>query len=188
MTDLLQGVNLYLIGMMGAGKSSIGRLLAKELGYHFFDTDTLIEQATGQPITQLFTESGEETFRQIETQVLSQLSAYTRKVIATGGGIVTRRENWSYLHHGIIVWLDVPPEELFHRLKRDTTRPLLQTDNPLEKLRQLSQERRSLYAQADLQVTIVPPENPKQVTRRILQDLPTILRPPQSPPEFASEN
>ncbi len=156
---------------MGAGKTTIGRLLAEQLNYHFFDTDTVIEQAARQPITQIFAESGEATFRQIETQVLSQLSHHTRLAIATGGGIVLTRENWSYLRHGIVVWLDVPIEQLHQRLQHDTSRPLLQDQNAKlkEKLQTLLEHRHPLYSQADVQVTTLADEPATQVAARVLE-------------------
>lgn len=167
---MLKGVNLYLVGMMGAGKTTIGRLLAQHLDYRFFDTDAVIEQAAAQPITQIFAESGEAAFRQLETQVLAQLSPYTRLVIATGGGIVLKRENWSYLRHGVVVWLDVPIEHLQQRLQHDTSRPILQdlNANLKEKLQALSDQRQSLYAQADLQITALAGESATQVAARVV--------------------
>lgn len=164
---MLNGVNLFLIGMMGVGKTTIGRLLADQLGYQFIDTDEFIEQATGQSIPTIFAESGEEIFRQLETATLSQVAARTGKVIATGGGIVLKRENWGYLRHGVIVWLDVPVEQLHKRLKHDTNRPLLQATNLSEKLSKLSSERQALYAQADIQITIGE-ETPEQVAARVM--------------------
>ncbi|WP_073072238.1 shikimate kinase [Phormidesmis priestleyi] len=167
---MLKGVNLYLIGMMGAGKTTIGRLLAQHLSYRFFDTDAVIEQAATQTITQIFAESGEAAFRQLETQVLAQLSPYTQLVIATGGGIVLKRENWSYLRHGVVVWLDVPIEQLHQRLQQDTSRPILQDQkaNLKEKLQALSDQRQSLYAQADLRITVMPDESATQVAARVM--------------------
>jgi shikimate kinase len=172
----LQGTNLYLIGMMGAGKSTVGKLLAPHLNYHCFDTDTLITQATGCAIPQIFAESGESGFRDIETQTLSQLSAHTRLVVATGGGIVTQRINWSYLHHGIVIWLDASPQTLWERLKEDRTRPLLQDPNPQHKLEELLQQRQSLYTQADFRVEIDPQYSEADVVNQILAELPKVLK------------
>ena len=93
MNDLLKGINVFLIGMMGAGKTTVGGLLASELGYGFCDTDALIEQIAGKTINEIFAEDGEETFRQLETQVLSELSAYQQLIVATGGGIVLKPQN-----------------------------------------------------------------------------------------------
>ncbi len=174
--SLLKGVNLYLVGMMGSGKTTVGRLLATELGYSFIDTDAVIEQLTSKSITQLFAEQGEPKFRQIESKVLSEVCAYKNLTIATGGGIVLQRENWSYLHHGLIVWLDVPVEQIYTRLTTDTTRPLLQDVDPLAKLRSLHQQRRSLYAQADLHITPNSNDTPEQIATRVMEAIPTVLK------------
>ncbi|MEN9222156.1 MAG: shikimate kinase, partial [Thermostichus sp. BF3_bins_97] len=129
--ERLQGVNIYLIGMMASGKSTLGAELAAQLGCQFFDTDVLVEQVAGCPIPQIFADQGEAAFRDLETQVLAQLSSYTRLVIATGGGIVLRPQNWSYLHHGLTLWLDVAPALIWERLCKDPgQRPLLQTHHP----------------------------------------------------------
>lgn len=152
----LKKTNLYLVGMMGAGKTTIGRKLANRLGYRFIDTDALIEQSTGQKVSQLFEKEGEAGFRALETQVLSQVSTFTEIVVATGGGIVTQPMNWSYLHHGVVLWLDVPVSVLVSRLSGDSTRPLLQGDQSVElsdKLEKLLVARGSLYAQADIRIS-----------------------------------
>ncbi len=176
MNNFLKGVNLYLVGMMGAGKTTLGRQLAIKLGYGFVDTDEVISQLAGQSITQLFADVGEAEFRQLESRVLAEVSAYTKLAIATGGGIVLRRENWSYLHHGLVVWLDIPVEQLYDRLAVDTTRPLLQNvDDPQEKLRSLLEQRQPLYAQADLRITASIEETPEQLATRVLDLIPTVL-------------
>jgi shikimate kinase len=172
----LKGLNLYLIGMMGCGKTTIGQLLAQKLRYRFFDTDALIVQSTGYEISQIFAESGEPTFRQIETQVLSEISAYTRLVVATGGGIILERMNWSYLHQGLVVWLDVPLETLIQRLQWDTTRPLLQDPDPQQKLEHLLKQRQPLYAQADLQIKVQPEATSAQVVEQLLTEIPKVIR------------
>jgi shikimate kinase len=165
---LLQGTSIYLIGMMGAGKTTIGQLLATSLNYGYFDTDGLIEQATQQPVPQIFAESGEAIFRELETRTLEALAPMLRCTIATGGGIVLKPENWGYLRHGVIVWLDVPIEVLQARLASDTTRPLLQEGNLADRLQQLDAARRSLYAQADIHVTISATETPETIRDRVL--------------------
>ncbi|MEA5502550.1 shikimate kinase [Halotia wernerae UHCC 0503] len=177
MSSLLQGVNLYLIGMMGAGKTTVGQLLAKQLSYGFVDTDNVIAQAAGRSINQIFAEEGEVAFRQLESDVLAQVCAYTRLTIATGGGIVLRRENWSYLHHGLIVWLDVPVELLYNRLAEDNTRPLLQDVDPKGKLRSLLKERTPLYSQADLKITVNQEETPEQIANKVIEVIPSVLKP-----------
>ncbi|MER3433221.1 MAG: shikimate kinase [Leptolyngbya sp. ERB_1_1] len=165
---MLNGVSVFLIGMMGVGKTTIGQLLAKQLDYEFLDVDQFIEQATGQTVATIFAESGEGIFRQLETATLSQVSARLRRVVATGGGIVMAPQNWSYLRDGVIVWLDVPVEQLQKRLSDDTTRPLLQNQDLTARLTQLSADRRSRYAQADIHIQVMPNETPEQVTARVI--------------------
>ncbi|MDB9304008.1 shikimate kinase [Nodularia spumigena] len=177
MSSLLQGVNLYLIGMMGAGKTTVGQLLAKHLGYGFLDTDSVITQSAGRSINELFAEEGEAAFRQLESDVLAQVCAYTRLTIATGGGIILRTENWSYLHHGLVVWLDVPVELLYTRLAEDTTRPLLQDADPQGKLRSLLEQRTPLYSQADLKITVREEETPEDIANRVIEAIPSVLKP-----------
>ncbi|MCF4969413.1 shikimate kinase [Nostoc sp. CMAA1605] len=176
MSSLLQGVSLYLIGMMGAGKSTVGQLLAKQLGYGFIDTDNVIAQSAKKSINQIFAEEGEAAFRQLESDVLGQVCAYTKLTVATGGGIVLKRENWSYLHHGLIVWLDAPVELLYTRLAEDSTRPLLQDPDPQGKLRSLLEQRTPLYSQADLRITITEEETPEQIVDKIMAAIPSVLR------------
>jgi shikimate kinase len=178
----LKGVNLYLIGMMGSGKTTVGRSLAEQLGYRFFDTDEVIERVAGQSVSQIFSEMGEEAFRTLESQVLAELSAYTRLTIATGGGIILKRENWGYLRHGIVIWLDVPVEHLKARLQGDSTRPLLQGDSLTDRLHALLEQRQALYAQADVRVLHQPDETPEQLAGRILEQTRQIIRPQQVDP------
>ena len=174
--ELLEGVNLYLVGMMGAGKTTVGHLLAQQLGYRFLDTDSLISQAAGKSISEIFATEGEAGFRELETNILSEVSSYKKLTIATGGGIVINRFNWSYLQHGIVVWLDVPVEVLYSRLQGDRTRPLLQNSNPLAKLQAILEERRPLYANADVHVTIDSQDTPEQVTMLVLEEIRRVVK------------
>ncbi len=176
MNNLLQGINLYLIGMMGVGKTTVGRLLASELTYGFVDTDEVITASAKRSINQIFAEEGEAEFRQLESDVLSQICSYTKLTVATGGGIVLKRENWSYLHHGLIVWLDASADLLYNRLKEDNTRPLLQDGNPLLKLRNILSQRESLYALADLRITLKEGETPEEITQRVIKAIPSVLK------------
>ena len=183
MNELLQGINVFLIGMMGAGKTTVGHLLAHQLGYSFADTDALIEKVAGKTINEIFADSSEDTFRDLESQVLSELSAYTHLTIATGGGIVLRRFNWSYLHHGLIVWLDASVDVLIDRLQNDTTRPLLQEANPAQALQKLLDQRRSLYAEADLRIVVNAGDTPEELASRVLTQIPSVLKSAGNPHE-----
>ena len=174
----LGGRNLYLVGMMGSGKTSTGRPLAERLGYGFVDADAVIEQAAGCSIPEIFERDGEEGFRKLESQVLSAISQRHSLVVATGGGVVTQPENWGLLHSGIVIWLDVVSDQLLQRLKADSTvRPLLQTADPEAALNTLLNERRPLYAEADLTV-VINDEAPETVADGILQLLPSLLKDP----------
>ena len=174
----LGGRSLYLVGMMGSGKTSTGRPLAERLGYGFVDADAVIEQAAGCSIPEIFERDGEAGFRKLESQVLSAISQRHSLVVATGGGVVTQPENWGLLHSGIVIWLDVVSDQLLQRLKADSTvRPLLQTADPEAALNTLLNERRPLYAEADLTVVITD-EPPEAVADGILQLVPSLLKDP----------
>ena len=174
----LAGRSLYLVGMMGSGKTSTGRPLAERLGYRFVDADAVIEQAAGCSIPEIFERDGEAGFRSLESQVLSAISQRHSLVVATGGGVVTQPENWGMLHSGIVIWLDVVPDQLLQRLNADSTvRPLLQTADPEAALNALLNERRPLYAEADLTV-VINDESPEAVADGILQLVPSLLKDP----------
>ena len=174
----LGGRSLYLVGMMGSGKTSTGRPLAERLGYGFVDADAVIEQAAGCSIPEIFERDGEAGFRSLESQVLSAISQRHSLVVATGGGVVTQPENWGMLHSGIVIWLDVVPDQLLQRLNADSTvRPLLQTADPEAALNALLNERRPLYAEADLTV-VINDETPEAVADGILQLVPSLLKDP----------
>ncbi len=174
----LSGRSIYLIGMMGSGKTSTGRPLAERLGYGFVDADAVVEQAAGCTIPEIFEKDGEPGFRALESQVLNAISQRHSLVVATGGGVVTQAENWGLLHSGIVVWLDVMQDELLKRLKADATvRPLLMAPDPEAELETLLNQRRPLYAEADLTV-VVNDETPDAVADGILQLLPQLLQDP----------
>ncbi len=174
--DLLQGLNLYLIGMMGVGKTAVGQTVAQQLNYRFFDTDELITQVQGEAITDIFAKEGETYFRELETKVLQELSTYTRSVIATGGGIILKKNNWSFLQQGLVVWLDANVDLIMERLATDASRPLLQTDNPKQTLENLLAERYSRYAQADLKIQIKSEQSPNAVAAEILAQIPSVIK------------
>lgn len=178
----LAGLNIYLVGMMGAGKSAVGRPLAEALNYRFVDADSALEQAAGRRIPELFASEGEAGFRELETAVLDGIASWHSLVVATGGGVVTRAVNWGHLRQGVVVWLDAPEAVLLQRLRADPTpRPLLTKSDPAERLAALLKERRPLYGQADLRVA-QGDEPPEVVARRVIEALPAILRKPAAPP------
>lgn len=183
MKDLLRGLNIYLIGMMGAGKTTVGKLLAEKLQYRFIDTDNIIETVSQKSINQIFAEEGESVFRQLETDVLVQVSAYLRTVIATGGGIVLRSNNWSYLQEGMVIYLDAPVELLVSRLADDQTRPLLQAEDLTAKLTKLQQERASLYKEADITISVTATDQATDIVEKIIAEIPTKIKLPLNPEE-----
>lgn len=137
---------IALVGMPGGGKSTVGRQLAKRLGWSFSDTDALIEKRIGTSIRLFFEREGEDAFRSVETEVIAELVQGSRQVIATGGGAVLRRENRRLLaDHARVVYLRSSPEELFRRVRHDTARPLLQVADPLGRLREMYHQRDPLY-------------------------------------------
>ena len=181
----LEGLNLYLVGMMGSGKSTAGRHLAELLNYRFLDADQSIEQVAGRTIPELFASDGEAGFRQLETAVLNQIASWHSLVVATGGGVVTRPENWGQMQQGVVVWLDAPDALLLERLSADPTpRPLLQATDPAARLAALMAERRPLYAQADLHV-VQDGRGPEQVAAQILDALPSVLKERDTAPEHS---
>jgi shikimate kinase len=140
--------NFSLVAMPGGGKSTVGRQLARRLAIGFVDTDHAIEARIGGPIKAFFEREGEERFRDIETEVLDELTRRAPFVIATGGGIVLRPTNREMLRsRSVVIYLRSTPEELFRRLRHDTRRPLLQVADPLAKLRELHAQRDPLYRQ-----------------------------------------
>lgn len=147
-----EGAPIFLVGMMGAGKTTVGRELAKRLGRRFADCDHEIEARTGVGIPVIFEIEGEEGFRRRETQELDELSRQRDIVVATGGGIVLAEENRAILRErGTVIYLDVAPEVLFERTRHDRNRPLLQVENPRARIEALYLERTPLYrAVADL--------------------------------------
>ncbi|MDD2883795.1 MAG: shikimate kinase [Dechloromonas sp.] len=138
--------NIYLIGLMGAGKTTVGRQLAKRLGRPFYDSDHEIVERTGVPIPTIFEIEGEDGFRRREAQTIAELTEGDGIVLATGGGVVLREENRQRLHDtGWAVYLNVPPVMLFQRTRHDRNRPLLQVDDPLARLEELHAQRDPLY-------------------------------------------
>jgi len=138
--------NLILIGFMGTGKTSVGMRVAKSLGWRFVDTDKLIVKQAGKAIPQIFADSGETRFRELETEVLEKCASASGQVISTGGGIVTVERNREILKEaGYVIWLKASPETIYERVRRNRNRPLLRTDNPLATIREMLSVRNELY-------------------------------------------
>ena len=146
--------NLYLIGAMGAGKSTVGRALAKATGKDFVDSDREIELQTGASISLIFELEGEEGFRRREQAMIEQLTERDNVVLATGGGVVLSESNRSRLmSRGYCIYLDAPVELLVERTRRDRNRPLLTEGDPRDRLTAILEERDPLYRSvADLVV------------------------------------
>ena len=146
--------NLALIGFMGTGKSSVGRLVAAQLQFAFVDTDQLIEERAGRSISQIFADDGEPAFRALEQEVVQSLAGLDRTVIATGGGLGANPENLARLkEHALVVCLWASPATIFERVGHQTHRPLLQQPDPETKIRALLAEREAVYKQADALVS-----------------------------------
>ncbi len=147
--------NFYLIGLMGAGKTTIGKVLARRLSFAFIDSDLEIAQRTGVSLPTIFEIEGEEGFRKREAQVVAEIAALDKHVVATGGGVVLFRENREKLRgSGLVIYLNVPLHTLYERTRHDKNRPLLQVKDPLQKLKELHVQRDPLYREvADIVVS-----------------------------------
>jgi len=159
---------VFLVGPMGAGKSTIGRLLAAELNLSFRDSDRVIEERTGADIPWIFDMEGEEGFRERETAVLQELAQERDVVIATGGGIVLREQNRELMKAvGSVFYLTASIEQLVERTARDKKRPLLQVENPRQKIIDLLALRDPLYRAAANFVVNTDRRSPKSVAQEI---------------------
>lgn len=171
----LSGCNVFLVGMMGSGKSSTGDRLAKLLGsYSFLDTDAVIEQMAGgeRTVSTIFEADGEEAFRDAESSVLDSMQAFVRCVIATGGGSVMRPGNWAKLQTGLVVRLDVPTDLLLERMRAVpdalAKRPLLAGADPAGALQAIADARATMYSQADVTVAVGADDTTEKTVRDII--------------------
>ncbi len=166
---------IYLIGLMGAGKSTIGKILADVLQWQLLDIDHEIEKFAGNGIPTIFEERGEDGFRDYESQVLMESAALNKAIIPCGGGIVTRPENVEYLKDHFTIWLDVSPEEAAARLEHSDHRPLLnECKDTIKKLQEILDSRRVGYAEAASLHIGTGKRSPEIIASEILEKLETI--------------
>lgn len=169
---------VFLVGPMGAGKTTIGRQLAKALNRQFFDSDHEIEKKTGVDIPLIFELEGEQGFRERETQIIDEMTQLDNIVLATGGGAVLAQGNREHLgQRGTVIYLYAPAESLFERTGRDKNRPLLQTDNPRQVLQDLLDQRDPLYRQ----VAHIIVDTTKKDVRGLVKQLTSELKQYENP-------
>ena len=163
---------VFLVGPMGAGKTTIGKFLAQHLKLRFADTDTEIEVRTGADIPWIFDVEGEEGFRAREQQVVAEMTEWDDVVLATGGGVVLRPENRSALAgRGFVIYLYATVEEQVRRTRRDRRRPLLQKGDPEKILRELMVERDPLYREIADHIIETDACSPRMVAQRLVDEL-----------------
>ncbi len=168
--------SVFIVGPMGAGKTTIGRLLAKQLGREFVDSDWYIESQTGADIAWIFAKEGEAGFRERESKAIDELTQQPQIVLATGGGAVMREENREFLHQrGIVVYLNAPVEVQMARTAKDKSRPLLQQPNPKQILQNLYQIRDPLYRQVAHIILPTGHTYPRHMVNQLLQQLQLFL-------------
>jgi len=165
--------NIFFVGLMGAGKTTIGKLLAKKLKKTFYDTDHEIEKKLGVKVSVIFELEGEEGFRKRETQMINELTSKKDIILATGGGAVLSEENRRLLkERGKVIYLNAKPQQLAKRMAFDKDRPLLQQGNMLDTLNNLYKERHPLY----LQVSSFVVDTGQQKTQTIINKIEALLR------------
>lgn len=166
----MERLNIILTGFMGTGKTTVGKLLAKQLEYEFIDTDHLIEQRAGKTVPEIFKEMGEGAFREMEAAIARELSARQGVVISTGGRLMLDPENAAALSRtGRVFCLVATPEEIFQRVTKDSDtsdRPLLSASNPMERIVELLQERQAGYGRFSQMMT--SDKTPEMVTQNII--------------------
>lgn len=164
--------NLFLVGLMGAGKTTVGKLLAKRLDKRFVDADHEIEQRTGVKISVIFELEGEEGFRDREQAVIGDLSECEDIVMATGGGAILREANRHSLRsRGTVIYLRATVDDLWRRTRNDKNRPLLQTENPRARLQELLTQRDPLYRETAHLIIDTGEQNVQKLVRQLEQQL-----------------
>jgi shikimate kinase len=160
-------VNLALIGFMGTGKTSVGRMVAHNLGFGFLDTDEVIQSRAGCSISDIFTKNSEQTFRTLERKLVEELATRKEMVISTGGGLPANPENLASLKaHALVVCLWLSPEKIWDRVRHQSHRPLLHDPDPQKKISELLAAREPYYKQADVLInTDLRP--PREVAQQI---------------------
>lgn len=159
--------SLFLVGLMAVGKTSVGRYLADELGYTFYDSDHVIEERAGADIAWIFDIEGESGFREREVHVIDDLTRREKVVLATGGGVVLREENRRALTRGYVAYLTSPIKRLVARTRHDKRRPLLQNGDPAAVLRRLQSERGPLYAEVADETFVTDRASVRSVAKEI---------------------
>jgi len=163
--------NIILVGLMGAGKSTIGRSLAKKLKKEFYDSDRVIEERTGVDIATIFEIEGEQGFRTREAQVIEELCQLKNIVLATGGGSVLLEVNRKNMKTADVVYLSTTAELLYSRIRHDKSRPLMQTSNPLDTLKQLLNDREPFYKEVSNCVITTGRQKAALIVKRVEEAL-----------------
>lgn len=163
-------MNIVLTGFMGTGKTETGKILAKKLGWQFFDTDLVIEKEVGMKVNDIFERNGEPYFRNAETNTVKLISLLDRVVISCGGGVVLKQENMDALEKtGKIVCLTAMPQVIFERVKNTSNRPLLKVKDPIAVINELLEKRKSAYLRCDLMID-TSDMDPVEVADKILAE------------------
>jgi len=158
--------NIYLVGFMGSGKSTVGKILAEKLNMNFVDIDKLIEEKEGMKIKDIFEQKGESYFRELERKQIEAVVKQEGLVVSTGGGLGANLDNMNFMKkNGDVVWLDVSLNTVLDRLKNDQDRPLLK--QPTEKIKQLFEERKNVYRLANIRIN-ADKKTPSQIVEEIL--------------------
>ncbi|MEY4862184.1 MAG: Shikimate kinase 1 [Pseudomonadota bacterium] len=174
---------ICLVGMMGAGKTTVGKRLARRLGWSFVDSDRELEARLGVPIPTIFELEGEDGFRRREAELIEELTQRQATVLATGGGAVLAAHNREALHtRGHVVYLRATAQDLWHRLRRDTSRPLLRTPDPRARVEALLHDREPLYASVAHQVVDTGRQPVERVVDALLAHWPSQAPSPGEPP------